>query len=75
VTVYDRDEEDSDGTVTVVGNKTVESKRVSASELLGRRTALRIRFVCENDDRDHPELLLEIRQHKGYTYVDWVTEE
>lgn len=76
VKVYSRDAEDGPGTVVTVDGLIAHTARVSARDIPGRRESLQISFFCEECDGDPSRwdkwsMVLEIRQHKGATYLSW----
>lgn len=68
VTVYDRDQEDADGTVTTVRGE-VTIRRAKSAAMPGRRDAVHIDFYCE----EGCGATLSIMQHKGSTFLEWLS--
>lgn len=70
VTVLNRVREDGPGFETIVKGPLSSTSFVEAKDMPGRRESLQIEFECEMC-RDK-KLTLQILQHKGSTYLDWI---
>ena len=73
--------EDGDGIAVAVRHLKVRMQPLEESELPGRRNAVEISFSCENCSEvldgfaQAEDLVLQILQHKGNTFVSWVQVE
>jgi len=68
VVAYSRDTEDGPGSRTYVTTGRVESCRVGAKAIDGRRDVCDIVFECEDCEGNK---VLHILQHKGHTLLSW----
>lgn len=64
--------EDRDGIEVRTDNGRVSMAPVAAEQMLGRRHSLEIAFWCELCPA---HLWLQIMQHKGSTYLEWIAGE
>lgn len=83
VRVHERvasDGEDGDGMETRIRGTSVRSRKIIDERMIGRRNSILIGFWCEHCDTfsgPHPSgrapLVLVISQHKGSTFVGWLS--
>jgi hypothetical protein len=72
ITAHRRPNEDGEGRITELTNTDIIDKWVLPADLEGRRDAVFIEFDCEFCDQIS---ILMIKQHKGSTYIGWVSDE